>query len=423
MTDILTALRKLAVSVFREKTNAIDIPDDPFSSSFYYDAVLQEASRASSLWPVVNPSIDEFARLATAKPEFGDLAAREGELDPMVLHPGGGMRTSAGRIFSGLLSSAFLRMYFLKLPQNEEIFVRTVLEGFDELRRATMGQQINAIAITGISRITLPEGRQISTPWGVVQPAPAIRTGQVTLFDRPKTTCILARKCLIPIRFDRAPSPKGFDSSSTTADPDARILFPLSCALASKETAKPLVPLLTWSTFLLPFQGSFGYSLPFLPRRFETEKSLGDRIEEVEKWANIVHGAHVPAVDIAAGRLISAIANRTDRSDSLIDAVMVWENLVGASVELTFRVTAALTKLLESDATKRRAFRKELAEIYTVRSQVIHGVNVTTSRIDKACSRGIDIAVQALRVSYLRGRDWLAQSSDERADQILMEWQ
>jgi hypothetical protein len=153
------------------------------------------------------------------------------------------------------------------------------------------------------------------------------------------------------------------------------------------------------------------------------EISFGDRIEQVEEWARVVDRSHSPAVDIAARRLISAVANRVDRSDSLIDAVMVWENLVGTRSESTFRVTAALAKLLESNPIKRRDLRKDLAKIYEVRSRVVHGSAVEPADVDRACSDAIDVAVRALRVAYRRGRDWLALSSQERADEILLEWE
>jgi hypothetical protein len=182
--------------------------------------------------------------------------------------------------------------------------------------------------------------------------------------------------------------------------------------------------LLTWSTLLLPFQVGFGYSAQILPPAFGTEADLTDRVREVEEWARVVDRAHAPAVDVAAGRLVSAVANRMDMSDSLIDAVMAWENLVGTpDTEVSFRVTAALAKLLESDLTKRRALRKELADIYRIRSRVVHGGTVNPSEVTAACARAIEVAVGALRASYARGRDWLALTSGERSDAILLEWE
>jgi hypothetical protein len=173
----------------------------------------------------------------------------------------------------------------------------------------------------------------------------------------------------------------------------------------------------------LPFQSGFGFSSPYPILTLGTTVDFGDRIAELEEWARIVDRAHTPSVDIAARRLISAVAYRFDRSDALIDAVMVWENLVGTSSEVTFRVTAALAKLLETDPAKRRDLRKFLADIYSIRSRVVHGVAVDPVSVQKACSDAIDVAVRALRTSYRRGPEWLALNSTERADSILLEWQ
>lgn len=423
MADILTTLTAFAVSVFRERTDASELAAAPFASLLSSDAVLQEGQRESFLLPTRHPAIDDLVHLAFAEPDLAVLAPKEGELDPMLMYSGGGARMSTTDLITGLLSSALQKMYFLRLPKDEGTFVRTVLEGFEELRRAARGERIRAHSLIGIGRIILLEGTQVSTPWGVVRPAPPVNAEQLLPpFGQPQTRCILAESRLLPVRFDRAPSPQRFDPSEAIQTP-SRILFPLSCALASKESSKPVVPLLTWSTLLLPFQAGFGYSVPLLPPIFGAEIDVTQVAAEIEEWARIVNRAHIPSVDIAAGRLVTSVVNRMDKCDSLIDAVMVWENLVGTSTEVTFRVTAALAKLLESDPTKRRAFRKELSDIYGVRSRVVHGGIVDAADIERACAGAIDVAVRALRASYARGRDWLALSSNERADSILLEWE
>ena len=197
----------------------------------------------------------------------------------------------------------------------------------------------------------------------------------------------------------------------------------MACALASSDTSNPVAPRITWSTLLFPFQVGFSYSWPLLPHTFGAEVNLGERIADVEEWARIVDRAHMPSVDIAARRLVSAIAHRLDRSDALIDAVMVWENILGTSSEVTFRVSAALAKLLERDPVNRRALRRKLSEIYGIRSRLVHGAPIDESTLQKACTDAIDVAVKALRSSYSRGGDWLSLSSNDRSDMILLEWQ
>ena len=181
-----------------------------------------------------------------------------------------------------------------------------------------------------------------------------------------------------------------------------------------------MVPLLTWSTTLLPFLGASSYSTPFLVPKLRSDAPIGDRVAEIEDWARVVNSCHTVSVDVAARRLASSVSQRLDSGDALVDAVMVWENLVGTSSEVTFRVTAALTKLLEQEAAKRRAFRKSLAQIYDIRSRLVHGVAVDQSELSEAAKEAIVVAVRALRACYRRGRDWLSLSSTERGDALLL---
>jgi len=424
MSDILTTLTSLAVSVFRKRTDPGYEAPHWLEPRWTADPILFEAQKFSFVIPERHPEIDGVVREMFTEPDLVGLAPREGQLDPMLLTPSGGFRMSPHMLLISLLSSAFLRIYYLRLSSDEGTFVRSVLEGFDELRRAARGEPVRAHSVLGIAGVTLPEGKQVSTPWGVLRPAPSTKP-EPTLFlgwHRPQTTCLLAEARLVRARFDRAAQPASqFDPSEVPAQLSP-VLFPLSCALASRETSDPVVPLVTWSTVLLPFQGGFSYSQHLLPLPFlKPALDIADRIDELEEWARIIDAAHVPAVDIAARRLVSASAQRLDKSDALIDAVMVWENLVGTSNETVFRVTAALAKALESDGLKRRSLRKSLADVYGVRSRVVHGVAVDQSSVNDAASQAVDIAIRAMQSCYKRGRKWLELTSTERADSLLLE--
>jgi hypothetical protein len=204
------------------------------------------------------------------------------------------------------------------------------------------------------------------------------------------------------------------------ADDNLRTLFPLSFALATGDHKAPATPIITWSTLLLPF---FFSSISMWPTLgYKQPVDVTASVHDVEVWANIVAKSHALSADIAARRLVSAISARTDSADSLIDAVMVWESLVGTATEVTFRVTAALAKLLATTPLQRRALRKELSEIYGLRSRVVHGVRVDEGEIYRASRRAIEVAAQALRASYERGADWLDRTSEDRANEILLEW-
>jgi hypothetical protein len=425
MPDILTALTSIAVSFFRAKSETSRTVPDWFDSILSPDPVLQEAQRTAFVSPASHEATIPIVDLVFADPEFSSISPRTGELDPLLLYPNGGQRISPANFIDSIFSSAQLQMFYLRLPQEEGLFVRTVLEGFEELRRAVRGERVRAYAITGLARVSLPEGVQISTPWGVIRPAQSVTSKMAQSMPdylEPKTSCILAEPRLIPVKFDRAASPVYSFDAADTAPSRSNYLLPLACALASKDPSTPVAPLITWSTLLLPFQGGFSYSSPLLPRNFGAEVSLSDRVAEIEEWARTVDRAHVPSVDIAARRVVSAIAHRLDRSDALIDAVMVWENLVGTSTEVTFRVSAALAKLLEGDAAKRRTLRNDLSAIYDIRSRLVHGDMIDESRLPQASTDAIGFAVKALCACYKRGRDWLSLSSKDRSDIILLEW-
>src|SRR2546427_4316748 len=257
MPDVLTALTSLAVSVFRERTD----PSyrDPASEWLEWlwpsDPILRDAQRAALIIPTRHAGIDEVVKQVFSEADLLDLGAREGALDPMVLHAGGGARMSPTALVAGLLTSALLQIYYLRLPLAESTFVRCVLDGFEELRRAARGEQIRVYVITGIAGVTLFQGTHVSTPWGVLRPAPTPPAdGGFHLGFQPQTTCLLAEPRLLSVKFDRAPEPTSkFDPAEAASEP-ARMLLPLACALASKDSTNPTVPLVSWSTVLLPFQ-------------------------------------------------------------------------------------------------------------------------------------------------------------------------
>jgi hypothetical protein len=426
MSNSLTALTALSVAVFRDRHN----PKHETHARLLLERMwMMEPAFTDAQLVTLPATTAEKALLADAtaqvfaESDLVTLRHRDGELDPMFLSPGGGGgRMNPEGLITGLLTAAFLRMHYLRLPSNEGTFVRTVLEGFDELRQAVRGERIRGYRIFGITGVTLPEGAQVSMPWGVLRAAPPSRTNPAFLNPwQSKTDCVLADARLWPITIDRAAQPQTNFDPAEISDERPRILFPLACALASSDTADPVVPLVTWSTQLLPFQTGFGFSSSLQIPRFKQATAIDSRIAEVEEWARIVDESHTRSVEVAVKRLVSAAAQRLDRADALIDAVMAWENLVGTSQETTFRVTAAIARALESDRTKRRSFRKSLAETYGVRSRVVHGEVVDPSSVNSAASQAIDVAIRVLRLSYKKGRQWLELSSTERADSLILE--
>lgn len=153
--------------------------------------------------------------------------------------------------------------------------------------------------------MTLREGHKVSTPWGVLRPAPDVDDSTPFVFPpRSKTSCLLAESRLLPVKFDRGAQPQSeFDPAEANLG-EAYTLFPLACALSSEDPASPAVPLINWHTMLLPFQSGLGYNTSVPPRFPKPPVDITDQIEDLEEWSRLVQSSHPPSVDLAARRPI-----------------------------------------------------------------------------------------------------------------------
>jgi hypothetical protein len=198
------------------------------------------------------------------------------------------------------------------------------------------------------------------------------------------------------------------------------MLTPLLFALAS-EHDHPIAPMITFQTTITPFIDNLGFSSSFLVNPFiPTSDVASSDCKRIEDLARMLYDNYHDSLQIASVRVVSAISQRLDKADALIDAVTSWENLVGTRNETAYRVTAALTLLLEPDARKRSALRKQLGEIYAIRSRVVHGDIVDGKEITEASETAIRIALKAMLELYRRSGDWLSMKSGQRSEKLIL---
>jgi Apea-like HEPN len=130
------------------------------------------------------------------------------------------------------------------------------------------------------------------------------------------------------------------------------------------------------------------------------------------------------SIDVAIRRTLRAVAERTDFIDVLVDSVIAWENLMGSQQgEPTLRVSGSLAWLLGKTPTERMALRAELAKLYHLRSQVVHGnERIPDNDLVTKSQRSLQITVSALRALFTDRLDLLREckSGAERSNQILM---
>lgn len=279
--------------------------------------------------------------------------------------------------------------------------------------------------VYGLSGAKLEHGVQITTPWGVIMGAPQPRPTAVNFGSVPgqPTTAVLVSPRLSNVVISNEPNPESTGSSGEYFANAQRVqdLVPLAFALATTANNR-CAPIVTFSTEIFPFSSGFGASSPIRPWVMRTDVIISQaHVAAIEEWARRLGTGHVEALRVATRRIVSAIAERSDKSDALIDAITAWESLVGTRGESVFRVTASLAKLLQDNALERRAVRSQLGKTYDVRSRVVHGEVLDQTTIATSANQAIDVALAAIRALYERGGAWLSYSSQERADRLILE--
>lgn len=194
----------------------------------------------------------------------------------------------------------------------------------------------------------------------------------------------------------------------------------LAVALATREG--PLVaPTVRHREIINPFlHAGRGYAsgpssgMPY-------EELAPSAFPDVLRFSQVANG--LPAsMALGARRLVSAIGERMDPLDAFVDAVVCWENFLGAETEVTFRVPAALARLVEpEDLAARRALFRELQELYRVRSRLVHGAKEPT--VEDATvmrNRAVWVALAALEAIAEQPELWGADNSGERSRRVLL---
>ncbi|GAA5008793.1 HEPN domain-containing protein [Streptomyces hyderabadensis] len=147
------------------------------------------------------------------------------------------------------------------------------------------------------------------------------------------------------------------------------------------------------------------------------------RVDGIRGWVENVTALHPRSLRVAMRRILSAASSRTDPSDALVDAVLAWENMFSDSPETSLRVCGSLSLLLEPvDRGRRRALVKELTDIYSTRSAIVHGNAREPSAevIFADGDRALAVAVKAMRKLYENPDLLRSQNASARGKEVLL---
>lgn len=314
------------------------------------------------------------------------------------------------------------------------------------IRRAAAGEPTEVAVRIGLAGVLLPPETVIDVGWGRLRAAKAwderpvggLIDGELTHTDAAGQTTtmkysgdvVLETTAPFKLRVQEIDTDSDWPADLRSYDEVERKLesIRLGLVLASDEpTAAPAALLSTWRLTVDPLNHglALGWADPkhnhhFLPRQLTAEQAAA--------WgeaARTVQAERKPALDVAIRRTLRAIAEREDGADVLLDAVIAWENLVGSQQgEPTLRVSSALAWLFApKDAAERRRLRTKFANLYHLRSGLVHGSKVLTSRKDYTdAQEAVTVAVDALRLLFGTRLDLLrdCRDSNERSIRLIL---
>lgn len=291
-----------------------------------------------------------------------------------------------------------------------------VAHDIDELRDLAAGRRRNIPVVVVIRGVGLAEDQRADlNTYGILRPPHAREKATVPNdMTAGRSTVMLQRTRQVGLVVVQPPgSGMKFNPEHWNEHPDVQAaeLAAFACVVAP-EREVPCSATVLYPITLYPLGLRNGF--PSALQRgtgWRSNVLTDEEIVAIERFASRLRQHHHESVAISVRRLLSSLA-RDDAEDGLIDAVMVWENLVGAENETTFRVTAALALLLETDPARRAVALRTFRAVYNCRSKVVHGAQLpANTSLAKMRRIATETAVAALRRLY---SDFPELLSDQR---------
>ena len=385
-------------------------------------ALAGPANEFAVAWDQI-PSYRSMAFALTHDPELRPLLKQDGLESPTLYTFFIGTEMWVMQLPAGLLASSLFELAVLGLPRSEQSLVDALLRNIERLRQITRGEAIECPWVASLGGLRLPPETRFKTPFG------EFRSPEPLLMQLPgwaESGAFLADHLMFKAVLVPATAKAGFtglDMQSHSMVLDSVRKARLALFLIRDSTQSLIRPVLTGLTVGAPHLGWMAElresGVNAVPYRVETLRDT--EISEVRAWSQGVASNYVDGVRVATQRTLSAASERDRAEDTLIDAVMAWENLVGTESETSFRTCAALAWLLEREPTQRQAPFRDLRRTYVVRSKLVHGEEVDHNDVVENGDAAVNAAHSALRVLFSE-EPWLLalKSSGQRADAILL---
>ncbi len=311
-------------------------------------------------------------------------------------------------------------------------------KALNQARDVFAGRTIELTGLASLTGVVLPLGKEVMLPWGRLRAArredhPLLigdlvdrstvgRTGtaeKVTISDAGDVILEVKIRTKIGI------SPAGSNPRMVVSgreELERRITEVRLAHLLADDSDQTAVILPVWRRLLTPISGGMLSVSWSDPRLFASRSPTALSDPQVATWSDWItqlSKVNIGRLGVASARILRAAAERRDAYDSLIDAVIAWEALLGAETEITFRLSSAIARLLHPAGDERRAARKRIAEIYVLRSAVIHGTERNRAEVSKASREALSIGINVIR-TLVAQPELLKMAPGERGIEILM---
>ncbi len=165
-----------------------------------------------------------------------------------------------------------------------------------------------------------------------------------------------------------------------------RLAYLLAAAEGRRRVLLPV-----WRRFIEPLTQGGGYAYSD-PGQFATrtpEQLTQAEANAWKEWIQRLDNVDLSKLGVAPQRLLRAVGERRDPYDTLIDAVIAWEALFASNTEATLRVAGSIARLLREAGEERVALRARAAEVYNLRSKVVHGGDTDAVKVIQASTDAI----------------------------------
>jgi hypothetical protein len=313
------------------------------------------------------------------------------------------------------------------------------------IRRAIRGEAASVPMRVGLAGVLLPDGLdQVDLGWATLRRAAetdrtiAERTGiagklQAAGPDGAVVTIDFAGDVVLALEVpykiilgEIKPSgtwPPELTAMQVTVAQDTESLR-LALALALKRD-QPALIVLSWQLTIDPFAiAAFpGWNDTRRTPNLVPRQLTADQVDAWAMWTQRVKTRRTPSNAVAVRRMLQALGERHNHEDVLVDAVVVWENLFGASSETTMRICTALAWLLGSNSADRAKRQSQYKKLYALRSNIVHGSSrVASDKVNKAAHETVQISLSALRELFEHRPELLAEkTSEDRGNKLLLD--